>query len=1016
MRKFVLGMLAAILLVAVPASAQEMRGSIQGVVKDSSGGVLPGVTVEAKSPSLVGVQTTVTDTDGVYRFPSLSLGKYTVSANLQGFGPAKVDNVDLSTPGATLKIELTLSVAGVNVAETVKGEPPLIDVKANAATSSVSSDIIDLIPKGRNFTSALTQIPGTNNESRFGGIMIDGASASENRYVVDGMDTTNLRTGVSQKDVITDFIQNIQVKQSGYNAEFRAATGGVISAITKSGGNVYHGDAGTYYSSNAFLGKIRQTLRALPSDASKAEYIVTPRDKNTYTVDPVFDIGGPIFKNKVWFFAGYNPSFNRGERTVTWVTPGTNPATQTFNVETPYDRTANYNATSQLTKSVRARFTGSNERVRGQLGLPGIEPNGTSTSNATLFNPRSTKRGDSFVDSYSGTIDWVANNKFFVALQGGYFGYGSHDAGAAFFPGTVRTFGQSNVGLAGVPADLQHISGYTDNITNSFNVHDNYGRIIVDANATWFGRWKGDHAVKFGALYERLSNDADSGQQGTNINFSWGSSYTKLSGGTAKGTYGYYTVSQQFTKGAIHSNNYGVFAQDAWTVNNKLTVNYGVRLEQETVPSYRAENPSLVFGWGEKIAPRVGFAYDITGDSRWKAYGSWGQFYDVFKLELPRGAWGAERWIQYMYTLDTPNWTTIDCSGVPGATPACPGTFIEQNDRRHVSNGQGLDNLVDPNLKPVKTGEMTLGLDHELGRSLSIGLRYAHKWFIRTIEDVGVIVDGIGEVFYIANPAEGLGKSPLKADSLGNQVPDTPKPVRKYDGLELSVKKRLSSNWQATTSFLVSRLWGTYSGLANSDEGTRLSPGVTRMYDGLYMSFDQAGNIIYGRLQSDRPYQFKLQSSYRFKWGTDVGVNFQATSGTLQTSQVTYQTVPVDYKGRGDLGRSPMFNQTDLLISHNIRLPKHTNVSLQANITNLFDQDIWLAEGVTPYRDALNIPVPTGKTVGTAFFVPGGVNVDALYASQNAADATKARRSPTYKLPSAFQGARSIRLFAKFTF
>lgn len=1015
MRKFVMGMLAAALLVAVPASAQEMRGSIQGVVKDSSGGVLPGVTVEAKSPSLVGVQTAVTDTDGVYRFPALSPGKYVVSASLQGFGPTKVENIDLSV-GQTLRIELTLSVAGVAVAETVKGEPPLIDVKANAATSTVSSDIIDLIPKGRNFTSALTQIPGTNNEARGGGIMIDGASASENRYVVDGMDTTDLRNGTSKKDVITDFIQGITVKQSGYNAEFRAATGGVISAITKSGGNVFHGDFGTYYSSNAFLGKIRQTLRLLPSDSNKSEYITTPRDKKTYSIDPVFDIGGPIFQNKVWFFAGYNPSYTRGQRTVTWVTPGTNEPTQTITTGSPYDRTANYNLTSQLTKSVRARFTGSNERVRGGLGLPGIEPNGTSNSNATSFNPRSTLRTDQFVDSYSGTIDWVANNKFFVALQGGYFGYGSKNAGGDYYHGTRRTFSQSNVGFLDVPATLQQLSGYAENIPNSFSVQDNYSRVMVDANATWFARAKGDHAIKFGALYERLGNDADSGQQFPNIAFSWNSSYASLTGTNVTGKYGYYTVSRNYTKGAIHSNNFGVFAQDAWTVNNKLTINYGLRMEQETVPSYRAENPSLVFGWGDKISPRVGFAYDITGDSRWKAYGSWGTFYDVFKLELPRGAWGAENWIQYIYTLDTPSWNTIDCTGVPGATPACPGTFIEQNDRRHVSNGQGLDNLVDPNMKPTKTGEMTLGLDHELGRSLSIGLRYAHKWFIRTIEDVGVIVPGIGEVFYIANPGEGLGKTPLGPDPSGQVMPDTPKPVRKYDGLEVIVKKRLSNNWQATSSFLVSRLWGTYSGLASSDEVARLSPGVTRMYDGLYMSFDEKGNIIYGRLQTDRPYQFKFQSSYRFKWGTDVGMNFQATSGTVQTTQVSYQTVPVDYKGRGDLGRSPMFNQTDLLVSHNFRLPKHTNVSLQANITNLFDQDIWTSEGIAAYRDSLVITVPAGKSVGSVFFAPGGINVDAIQAANFAKSATTGRRSPTYKLPSAFQGARQIRLFAKFTF
>ena len=183
-----------------------------------------------------------------------------------------------------------------------------------------------------------------------------------------------------------------------------------------------------------------------------------------------------------------------------------------------------------------------------------------------------------------------------------------------------------------------------------------------------------------------------------------------------------------------------------------------------------------------------------------------------------------------------------------------------------------------------------------------------------------------------------------------------------------------------------------------------------------YMSFDQAGNIIYGRLQTDRPYQFKFQSSYRFKWGTDVGMNFQATSGTVQTTQVSYQTVPVDYKGRGDLGRSPMFNQTDLLISHNFRLPKRTNLSLQANINNLFDQDIWTSEGIAAYRDSLSITVPTGRSVGTVFFAPGGINVDSIMAANNAKTATTGRRSPLYKLPNGFQGPRSIRLFAKFTF
>jgi hypothetical protein len=219
-----------------------------------------------------------------------------------------------------------------------------------------------------------------------------------------------------------------------------------------------------------------------------------------------------------------------------------------------------------------------------------------------------------------------------------------------------------------------------------------------------------------------------------------------------------------------------------------------------------------------------------------------------------------------------------------------------------------------------------------------------------------------------------------------------------------------------TSSFLVSRLWGTYSGLASSDENARTSPGVTRMYDGLYMSFDQNGDVIYGRLNTDRPFQFKFQPSYQFKWGTNVGLNFVAMSGTLQTTQVTYQTVPVDYKGRGDLGRSPFFNQTDLLISHDIKLPRRMRLSLQANVTNLFDQDIVTAVGTAAYRDSLVIPVPAGESVATVFFNPAGINVDSIMASNNAKSATTGRRSPTYRLSSGFQGSRQVRLFAKFMF
>ena len=143
-----------------------------------------------------------------------------------------------------------------------------------------------------------------------------------------------------------------------------------------------------------------------------------------------------------------------------------------------------------------------------------------------------------------------------------------------------------------------------------------------------------------------------------------------------------------------------------------------------------------------------------------------------------------------------------------------------------------------------------------------------------------------------------------------------------------------------------------------------------------------------------------------------------ASSGTPQTSQVTYQGVPVDVFGRGDLGRSPMLIQTDLLISHDLRLPRNTRLSLQVNVTNLFDQDTWTSIGTAPYRDALVLPaIPGNAGPAPAFFTnPAGFDTVATMAALNAASSTAGRKNPLYKLPAGFQGPRSIRLFAKFTF
>src|SRR6185295_2821069 len=160
-------------------------------------------------------------------------------------------------------------------------------------------------------------------------IMIDGASQTENRFLIDGQDTTNLRTGESGKTLVVDFIDQIQVKQSGYNAEFRATTGGVVSAITKSGTNTIHGSTSFDYNGkrlNRLAGDIRPGLQLDPNDSCNnpaAQYFITPRNSEyeRETLDPVYEVGGPVLKNRAWFWTGYNGDLFNQDRTVQWSNP-----------------------------------------------------------------------------------------------------------------------------------------------------------------------------------------------------------------------------------------------------------------------------------------------------------------------------------------------------------------------------------------------------------------------------------------------------------------------------------------------------------------------------------------------------------------------------------------------------------------------------------------------------------------------------------------------------------------------
>jgi len=1013
------GMLALLVIVATGASAQEQSGSIQGLVKDSQGAVLPGASVEAKSLDKVGVNTVIADAQGVYRFPALPPGLYEVTASLSGFTARKVTDVRLSL-GQLLKIDLTLALAAITESVQVTAESPLIDVKQNANSTSLSAASIERIPKGRDFTDVIAMAPGSNNERRAGGISIDGASGSENRFIVDGVDTTQLTNGTTGKTVVTDFVAEVQVKTSGYAAEHPGATGGVVSAITKTGTNAFHGSAGFYYTDNdALKGAVRPALRLKPTNTREAEYIKLPLD-DIPDWQPVFELAGPIKTDRLWFYAGYAPVRASRTRTLTFrQTAANGQQTQTFKVDTPTDRlTANVSA--QLSNSMRLKFSYTPTWARSRGSVPGnFEPDGTSTSNPNT-DYASTGSND-WNDSYAGSFDWSVTPKWFVNFSGGYFYYDRETLGNG--TAIVHSFATENSMFPEIPANLRQPSGYTDNKSSAKTVRDLQGRYMVNGTSTHFFRAKGEHSLKAGFRFERIINDVYNGQIEPTISFNWNGTYTDSTGAPHRGTYGYYTVSKGVVRtGDIHSDNWGFFVQDGWSPASRLTINAGVRIESEKVPFYSpgSTGNAIDFGFGDKIAPRVGFVYDVKGDARWKAYGSFGRYFDITKLEMPRGSLGGEQWLRYNWTLDSFDWPNINCQE---ATTGCPGRYIETERLRFGSHEIDPEtaavmtkyfgaprNLLQDDMKPVQSQEAIVGMEHELNRVTSLGVRYVHKWVTRTIEDNGWNEGGT-EYYFIGNPGEGpIGRQeflwgPGKLYQTGTPA-YMPKPIRDYDAVEVTVRKRLSQNWSTLALYEWSRLWGNFPGLASSDEGGRNSPNVNRMYDSIWMLYDDSGNRqpVVGRLNTDRPHLFKLQATYDFKWGTGVGLNYYARTGALFSKQLSYQGYsPTFYEGRGSLGRTPVEQAADLLVQHDFHLGGGRRLNLNVNVFNLFDNDVATAIFASPYRDRITFsPIES-------FF--NGFDTEAVAAANPAI-----RPDARYRQASSFLDRREIRVGARITF
>lgn len=992
MKRFglVLALLAVVIL-AAPAGAQEQTGVLSGRITADGGEALPGVSVEIKGPS--GTLVSVTDARGDYRFPRVLPGVYKVTARLQGFQTYEASRVQVSL-GDRATLNVTLKISSVMETVVVTGERVQIAVGENQTATTIAAEQLALLPKGRDFTTVVTQAPGVSNETFLGGVSIDGASGSENRFVIDGVDTTNPQDGVSGQNFVTDFLEEVQVKSAGYAAEYGGSLGGVINAVTKSGTNEFHGWVGAYYSDSGLNGKARPTY----GESYPGLYKTFKKD-DLSRIEPGFGLGGPIAQDALWFYVGYNPTFSAYSRT-----PEGSSSSFDQDVTSHYI-TGNLKANigSKLIMKLSANL--SPRKTEGVLpAQDGSTPAGTNLSIDTKVP----------TESYSLYADYVPTSSFYVTGRAGYW---STDTSTSGVTDTARIFFRN--GVIPVPSSDPRYrpTGFSTVPAGSFNSTemDQWKRQSAGLDMNFFVTALGSHSIKAGVQYEKIKNEVATGENGNLFEVRWG--LPDRFGAGVIGTYGSVHVRRFGTFGAAESTNTGLFIQDTWNIHPTVTLNLGVRTEQERVPNYGHQtDPTLPtnameFDFKDKLAPRLGFSWDVGGKQKAKVYGSYGNYYDITKLEMPRGSFGADKWIAYLYPLNTLDWQTLPAGCTISTNNAsvnpCPalGTPVTR-DLRHPTDPR---DAIDPDLKPMENREFQLGLEYQLTKNSVVSARYVNKKLLNTIEDIGYLDAEGNEVYITGNPGKGIVA--CHPDSLF-PCPTYPqaKAIRDYEAIELAFNRRFADNFSVRAAYTYSKLTGNYSGLASSDEFGRTDPNVARYFDGWVYGYDSQLRIVDGALNTDRPHALELQGVYRMPWATTVGLNFSYTSGGAQSTDASYNGVNFFPNGRNDMGRLPSLTNFDLLLAHPFQIAG-LQLEVSLNVLNLFDQDTVTRKGNIKYNyDVCDARADCDTTNAWYFGTLGKYNYDKLmtdagfgvYSQYNKAIAWQAPREVRFALKASF--------------
>jgi outer membrane receptor protein involved in Fe transport len=403
MRKvFMFVVAGALTLFAVSAMAQSSTtGSIEGTVTDPNGAAIRGASVTATSPNLISAQTTTTNDNGHFMLSALPPGKYKVTIDASGFGKYEKDNIEVNlSRNSSADAQLTLATATASV--TVTGGAA-VDVAANTTGNNVTTEQFSNFPTQRTVQGLYTIAPTITRSGlrdatgRDRDPAVGGSSGPENNYILDGVNTTDPAFGGSGANLPFEFVQEVEIKTGAFGAEYGKSTGGIFNVITKSGGNEFHGDIFGYGTTKGLVRSVKN-------------FPFTGSSFNGFSeADVGGDVGGPIKKDKVWFFGAFNPQRrNNYYLTQTFFQPAQNKVTIPFYAGKV---TWAVNPKNTLTFSTFGDFT----KIQGFLATAALNNVSGFGSDITAFEGTQETGGHNYAVRLNSTI----RNNFIAEISGG---------------------------------------------------------------------------------------------------------------------------------------------------------------------------------------------------------------------------------------------------------------------------------------------------------------------------------------------------------------------------------------------------------------------------------------------------------------------------------------------------------------------------------------------------------------------------------------------------------------------